>query len=123
VSQLAQSTSRSNPRKTSNQACSSGPHTVVPGKPTKIRLNTKKGDTIDRYLEESDGYDFDWWIVDEENMILYLNKEDYDMIDGDVNVRASKVSCKVPDGGPWYLLLDTSGRQYDREVEVNLRVI
>lgn len=106
-----------------NQACSPGPYDVVPGRPTKIPLKMKGGDTIDGYIAEVDGYDFNWCIVDEENLIQYLNGEKFYPLEDADDVPASKVSCKIPHDGPWYLLLDIYGKQITREVEVNLRIL
>jgi len=109
--------------KESKQECPPGPYAVISDAPTKIRLNVEAGDRIDGYLEEIDGDYFDWYVVDEDNMIRCLNGDDFDHIDGDENVHASKVKCKIPHDGPWYLMLDLEMRRYDRKVEVNLRVI
>jgi hypothetical protein len=106
-----------------NHICRPGPYTVVSGTPTKIGLNVRAGDRIDGYVEEVDGDSFDWFIMDEENMVECLNGKDYDYLDGEENVRASKVDCDIPHDGPWYLMLDLGTRRYDRRVKVNLRVI
>ena len=89
----------------------------------KIGLNVKARDRIEGYLEEIDGDYFDWYIVDEDNMVECLKGENFDYIDGDENVQASKVNCDIPNDGPWYLMLDLGARRYDRKVKVNLRIL
>ncbi len=111
------------PSNSGNRACPPGPYAVISDAPTKIRLSVEAEDRIDGYVEEIDGDYFDWYVVDEDNMIRCLNGVDFDHIDGDENVHASKVKCRIPHDGPWYLMLDLGMRRYDRKVEVNLRVI
>lgn len=107
----------------SNLPCPPGPFDVVAGRPTKIRLKLREGDTIDGHIAEVDGYNFNWWILDEANMIRYLNKKKFDPLENDVDIPASKVNCKIPHDGPWYLLLDIYGKRITREVEVNFRLL
>ncbi len=118
---LAREVSR--PSKGDTLACQPGPYAVVAGTPTKVSLNVGAGDKLRGHLQEIDGDFFDWYIVDEKNLVLFLNDEDCYYIDGDENVQACRVKSGIPHSGPWYLLLDIGNRRYDRKVEVNLRVI
>jgi hypothetical protein len=107
-----------------NRHSTSGTYTVVPGKHTKIPLRIRKGETLDGFLAEVESQYFDWWIVDEENLVRYLDTGDegFEPLEGEIDVTASKVQCEIPHDGPWYLLLDVTGKQNRRDVEVNLRV-
>jgi hypothetical protein len=107
----------------STYACPSGPYAVVSGSPTRVGLNIEPGEKLDGFVEEIDGDYFDWFIVNENNMIRFLNGEDFDYVSGDENVQASKVKCRISQDGPWYLMLDIGNRRYDRKVVVNFRVI
>jgi len=106
-----------------NQPCPPGPYSVSPGKLTKIQLGVREGDTLDGHVEEVGGYNFSWFIVDEENLIHYLNDERFNPSSGETEVAASKVRFKAPNDGPWYLLFDASGKQVAREVEAHLRIL
>jgi hypothetical protein len=105
-----------------NRACKSGPYRIYSGTPKKIELKVKAGDRVEGYIEEVNGDFFDWYIVDEANMVECLNREEYDYVEGEENVIASRVDCTIPEEGPWYLMLDLGTRRYDRMVKVNLRV-
>ena len=107
---------------TTRQACHFGPYDVTSGMPTKIKLDVVTGDKIQGHVQEVDGDFFDWYIVDEDNMLRFLNSKTFDYIDGDENAQASKVRCRVTHSGPWYLMLDIGNRRNDRRVEVDLRV-
>ncbi len=106
-----------------SQVCSPGPHDVVAGETTNLDLNVKRGDRIGGFVREVNGDFFDWYIVDENNLIRFFNGRRFDRIDGKENTVASKVQCRIPHSGPWYLLLDIGNRVNDREVEVSLRII
>lgn len=106
----------------SNRACKPGLYTIYSGTPKKIELKAKVGDRVEGYIEEVDGDFFDWYVVDEDNMVECLKRGDFDYIDGEENVIAAKVNCPILEDGPWYLMLDLGTRRYDRRVRVNLRV-
>jgi hypothetical protein len=106
-----------------NGPCAIGPYKVSPGKSTKIQLQVREGDTIDGHIAEVDNYHFSWFVMDEENLTHYLNDEHFNDLEGDVNVAASKLRFTVPNDGPWFLLLDASGKQFARQVEVHLRTL
>jgi len=105
------------------KACPLGPHAVTSGVPTKIDLNVEAGNRIRGYVQEVDGDFFDWYVVDEDNMLRFLNGETFTYIEGEENAQASKVKCRITHAGPWYLMLNLGNRRYDRNVEANLRVI
>jgi len=83
----------------------------------------REGDAVDGHIAEVDSYHFNWFVLDEENLAHYLNDERFDQLESDVNVAASKLRFRVPNDGPWFLLLDASGKQFARQVEVHLRTL
>ena len=104
-------------------ACPPGPYTVSSGMPTKIDLNVGAGSKVRGFVREVNGDFFDWYIVDEDNMLRFLKGELFTYLDGEENVQASKVKCRMHHAGPWYLMLDLGNRRQDREVEAGLRVL
>jgi hypothetical protein len=106
-----------------NEPCASGPYKVNPGKPTKIPLRIREGDTVDGHIAEVGSYHFNWFLLDEGNLIHFLNDERFIPLRSESEVAASKLQFKVPNDGPWFLLLDASGKQNPREVEIHLRTL
>jgi hypothetical protein len=102
--------------------CDPGPHDVEAGRPTKIALEVERGFTLVGTLEERDGDDFEWMIVDEDNWVMYLQTGRCDVEGQGRGKGAYKISWKVPSGGPWFLVLEAYGKQLVREVSVNLRL-
>jgi len=102
--------------------CDSGPHDVEPGRPIKIALEVERGLRLVGTLEERDGDDFEWMIVDEDNWVRYLQTGRCDVEGQGRGKGAYKISWKVPSGGPWFLVLEAYGKQLIREVSVNLRL-
>ena len=72
-------------------------------------------------LEEADGYDFDWLIVDEDDWVNFRQTRRYHAEAEGSDEATYKVEWIVSGEGPWFLILDAYGRQYTREVEVHLR--
>lgn len=114
-------TPRREPYETGRLVCDSGPHDVESGSWTYLELEVKEGDRIAGLLTEVDGYDFDWSIVDQDNLAAALRDEDFCEEVGNEAVTADRVKWKVPRPGPWYLLLRAPRRQLVREVEVHLQ--
>jgi hypothetical protein len=103
------------------RVCGIGPYRVKPGSYTKIPLDVGAGDNIGGLLLEKDNWDFDYRIVDETNLVRYVNEDPkLDPIDEGDHQPAYDVKCIVPHVGPWYLVLDLYARQTFRDVEVNL---
>jgi len=95
---------------------------VESGKPTKIPLEVERGFTPVGTLEEEDGDDFEFMIVDEDNWVSYQQGLTYDVEDEGDGESVYKITWKVPSDGPWFLILDAYGKQLVREVSVNLRL-
>lgn len=102
--------------------CSPGPHEVVPGRFTRITLNVAMGKNVIGRLEEQDRYDFDWMILDEDNFVkLQQGRRCVAALKGH-GEPAYKLEWQVPREGPWFLILEAYGKQYTREVWVDLRL-
>jgi len=80
-----------------------------------------KGDRVRGHLGETTGQDFDWYIVDEDNLVLARRRESFEYEQGAEGVTADRVRWTPRRDGPWYLLLDLYRRSNPREVEVRLR--
>jgi hypothetical protein len=103
------------------RVCDPGPYRVKPGIHTKVQLDVKEGDNLEGHLVEKDSWDFDWWIVDQINLVRYINEDPkLDPLDEGDHQAAYDIKCTVPHDGLWYLLLDLYQRQNYRDVEVNL---
>ena len=102
--------------------CDPGPHDVESGGPTKITLEVERGLRLVGTLEERDGDDFEWMIIDEDNWVKYLQTSRCDVEGQGRGKGAYKISWKVPSGGPWFLVIEAYGKQLVREVTVNLRL-
>jgi hypothetical protein len=105
------------------ELCPPGPYAVVYGDTVKLSLRVKTGDKIEGYVREINNDFFDWCIVDEDNMIRFFDGRRFRTITGEKNTTISKVNCRIPHSGPYYLLLDIGSRQNDRQVEVELRLV
>ncbi len=88
---------------------------------TSLPLDVQKGDHVVGRLEEVDGEDFDWYIVDEKNLVAMKNNENVNVVDEGYDKTAYAVDLEVASDGPWFLVLDLPRRQYARTIEVNLR--
>lgn len=84
-------------------------------------LNVAKGDRVTGYLREEDGYDFDWYILDEKNLVKFSEDENFHASRSDEAVSTSRIRWKVPKGGPWYLVMAIYRKSIVRTVEVVLR--
>jgi len=102
--------------------CDPGPHDVESGRPMKVALEVERSVTLVGTLEERDGDDFEWMIVDEDNWVRYLQTGRCDVEGQGRDKGAYKISWKVPAGGPWFLVLEAYGKQLIREVSVKLRL-
>jgi len=107
------------------EICDEGPHTINPGEYLPLPLNVESGETIIGRIEEENGETFDWYIVDETNLVEYKNNGIDDMTspECDEDVGASQVKWKVlkRPKGPWYLILTMCGKKNPREIRVLLR--
>jgi len=102
--------------------CDAGPYDVEAGRPTKIALEVERGFTMIGTLEEEDGDDFEFMIVDEDNWVKYRQTGRCATELQGRGKGTYKIAWKVPSGGPWFLVLEAYGKQLVREVSVNLRL-
>ncbi len=86
-----------------------------------IELNVRKGDHIVGILEEEDDQDFDWFIVDEENLVWLKNGYDFEEVAGMDHVTADRIDWEVDSKDPWFLVFRLPHRQYARSIKVKLR--
>ena len=93
---------------------------VAAGAVTTQKLALVKGDTFYGRLREVDGYEFTWAIVDLKNLGLMERKMRFIAQQGEWDVPTATVEWTVPSDGPWFLAFDASGKQYVREVAVEL---
>ena len=108
-------------RRTSGQICDPGPYLLEGGEIRYIELDVRPREYVQGRIEERDGDDFDWYIVDEENLVLAKGEENFEDEAGDDHVPAAVVDWQVPTDGPWFLILSLYRRQNDREIAVHLR--
>ena len=101
--------------------CDEGPYDIEPGEYQDIQLNVSKSDRIEGRMEEEEGADFDWFIVDEANLVDFKNNEGFDYEDGGEGQAAYTASWTVRKKGRWYLVLEVPRRQIARSVSVHLR--
>ena len=73
-------------------------------------------------MEETDGSDFDWFIVNEDDLVIYLRGERFKSAQKGSGEGVYKIAWEVPEKGPWILVLETAGTQLIRKVEVHLRL-
>ena len=106
---------------TSPEVCDPGPYHLEGGTYEVIPLKVGPGDHIVGRVDEVEGDDFDWYIVDEKNLVAFKNRDEPDAIDGEEKTSASVVDAYVEDPGPWFLLLSNERRQIERIIEVHLR--
>ncbi len=104
-----------------SEICDPGPYTLEGGEYKVIPLDVSPGDHIIGRMGEEEGDDFDWYIVDEKNLVAFQNDETFEVIAGECHIQASIVDVHVDSVGPWFLLLSNAGRQIERIIEVHLR--
>jgi len=102
------------------RACDSGPHKVSPGLPERIHLSVKKGDCLYGYFEETYGYDFNWFILDSNNLAKFSQGRGFTALEKGLDVLADSVEVEIPTDGPWYFVLDAYGKQHNRRIDVDL---
>lgn len=111
----------SGPPRTSGYVCDQGPYEVGAGDMQEIELDVRQGERIHGYVRAVDGQDFAYYIVDERNLVAAQNREEFSYVRSGESVTADRIRWKASNDGPWYLLVDLYGKQYDRTIRVNLR--
>lgn len=103
------------------EVCDEGPYLIRPGEYNRVQLNVRNGDHVTGRIEETDGDEFDWYLLNEKNFVKFRTGEDPVAARCGVNVGASLVNWQVKGTGPWFLVLSLYGKKNSREVTVNLR--
>lgn len=103
------------------EICEEGPHEIDAGSCVELPLSVTKGIRIQGRLEEEDGDLFDWFILNEKNLVKFKNNEDFDWIIGNDDVAADRIKWTPKSNGPYFLILSAFRKQYDRIVSVSLR--
>ena len=101
--------------------CDEGPYEVESGEYVQIELKVSKGDRVNGIIEETDGEDFDWYIIDEASLVDFKNRDKYYYEDGGEGLAAYTLRWTVKRNGPWYLVLEIPRRQISRSIGVHLR--
>ncbi|MFQ5951309.1 MAG: hypothetical protein ACE5KH_04410 [Candidatus Geothermarchaeales archaeon] len=101
--------------------CDPGPHLIEGGGLLPLPLDVDVGERISGRLEEEDGEDFDWYIMDERNLVAFRNADWFEYAIGNDHVAADIVDWLVEEEGPWFLVLSLYRRLNDRIIEVSLR--
>lgn len=103
--------------------CDAGPHEIEGGEFEYLPLDVAVEEHIQGRLEEVDGDDFDWYILDETSLVAFQNGEEFDYVRGNDHVSADVVDWVVDDAGPWFLLLTLIKRLNPRRIRVKLRIV
>jgi len=101
--------------------CDPGPWKIESGLYAIIELDASKGDRVRGRIEETGGGDFDWYIVDEKNLVSFQNADDYNYEGGGEGLTSYTVAWTARGKGPWYLVLEVPRRRNARHVSVFLR--
>lgn len=108
-----------------SKVCDEGPYEIETGEYLEIPLLVMPGDVIAGRIEEIDGDGFDWYIVNESNLVDYKssNGHRFNYILGEEDNGVSIVRKKIPERpkGPWYLILTMYNKRNNRIIHVRLR--
>jgi hypothetical protein len=113
--------SHSAPETELEEVCEEGPHEIDAGGYVELSLSVTKGILILGRLEEEDGDLFDWFILNEKNLVKFKNGEDFDWITGNEDVAADRIRWTPKSNGPYFLILSAFRKRYNRIISVNLR--
>jgi len=100
-------------------------HHVKSGQDEYILLNVQQGDRLKGHLDEPSNQTFDYYIVDEKNLV-YFKKGDltkFKPLDEGQDDPAYEIDKQIPHQARWYLILDCSGKKTDREVRVDFEEV
>ena len=109
------------PESGSEEICEEGPHEIDAGGYVELPLSVTKGARILGRLEEEDGDLFDWFILNEKNLVKFKNNEEFDWITGNEDVAADRIKWTPKSNGPYFLILSAFRKQYGRIISVSLR--
>ena len=113
--------SSSAPPSESEGICEEGPHEIDAGGYIELPLSVAKGVPIIGRLGEEDGDLFDWFILNEKNLVKFKNNESFDWTTGNEDVAADRIKWTPKSNGPYFLILSAFRKQYNRVVSVSLR--
>ncbi len=93
--------------------------------PKIIQLDVRKGESLRGNLTEIENQPFDWYVVDETDMIFFKqdNRQYFDLLDEGHDEPAYQIDAKIPHLARWYLILDMYGLKNDRTVHVDFEPI
>lgn len=106
----------------SEEICEKGPHEIEAGGYVELPLSVTKGTLILGRLEEEDGDLFDWYIVNEKNLVKFKNREEFNLIAGGFDVAADQIRWVPKSNGPYFLIISAFRKRYNRIVNVSLRI-
>jgi len=96
-------------------------HRVKSGQDEYILLNVQEGDRLKGHLDETSNQPFDWYIVDEKNLVFFKKGDirKFKPLDEGHDDPAYEVDKQIPHQARWYLILDSYGKKTDREIRVD----
>ncbi len=73
------------------------------------------------HLDETSNQPFDWYIVDEKNLVFFKKGDirKFKPLDEGHDDPAYEVDKQIPHQARWYLILDSYGKKTDREIRVD----
>ncbi len=100
-----------------------GTYEVNPGEFEEVQLDIESGFTLLGTLTEIKNQGFDYLIVNEDGLVAFRNGRNPKKLARGSGRPAYKVNVKIPDGGPWTLILDAYGKVNPRGITVALRKV
>jgi hypothetical protein len=106
-------------------ACIENKITVEAGRTSIVRLNLEPGESLEGFVEEVERDAFDVYLFDHRNLARFKRKQDFVAIWENEGESFAEVGCRVPLNrrGPFYLAFSAEGKQYDREIQIQLETI
>jgi len=86
-----------------------------------LKFSLQKGDQISGTAKEIDAYNFSYYLMDEENSILFDRDEEWEPIDGDVDISSVYIKAIIPRNGVWCFIFEAYGKQISRDIDVEIR--
>ena len=104
-----------------SDVCDEGPYLIEPGTYQGIQLDVAEGDRVTGNISETDGDEFDWYILSEKNLVKFKNGEEFRPTRSGEDKGAYIVNWSVKGNEPRYLVIQVYGKRNPREVSVELR--
>lgn len=102
------------------RVCDVGPFAIDAYTMREFPLDLAKGERVVGNITETNGQDFDWFIVDRSNLAAARRGEEFDYRQGNANDYAGEIKWRATKDGPWYLLFDHSRKQLPRLIAIYL---